>query len=161
MAKKMNKPDPSSASDSGGFDLTSMIDVTFLLLIFFMVCTEMSDSAKSKMEVARVDNGEPDDTPQPGRLLINVLQDGRVQVMLRDYTEPELNELLKKHYNMSVGRIGDISEKPIMIRSDRRAKYKDVQKVMQMCMSNRLGKISFTALAGASAKEAAAGGGQN
>ncbi len=146
MGKKMNRPDPSSVSDAGGFDMTSMIDVTFLLLIFFMTCTEMSDSSKSKMQVTRVDNGEPDDVPQPGRLLINVMEDGKVQINAYDYTEKALNDVLKSHYQMSVINPGEASDKPIMIRADRRTKYKDVQHIMQLCMNNKLWKISFAAL---------------
>lgn len=146
MAKKMNKPDPSSVSDAGGFDMTSMIDVTFLLLIFFMTCTEMADSSKSKMQVTRVDNGEPDDVVQPGRLLINILEDGKIQISAIDYTDKELEQVLKNHYQMSVINPGEASDKPVMLRADRRTKYKDVQRIMQMCMANKLWKISFAAL---------------
>lgn len=143
--KQMNKPDPSAASDGGGFDMTSMIDVTFLLLIFFMTCTEMADSSKSKMEVTRVENGQPDDVPEPDRLLINILKDGKVQINAVDYSEKALNDILHAHYVMSKGAAGE-TEKPIMIRADRRTKYKDVQVVMKMCMDQKLWKISFAAL---------------
>lgn len=146
MGKKISRPDPGEASEAGGFDMTPMIDVTFLLIIFFMCVTEMKDSARSKLILPRTVNGEPDVEPVPGRLLINVLRDGKIEINARPYSEAELNVTLKAHYAMSVSNPGDTSEKPILLRADMSTKYEDVQKVMQMCMDNRLYKISFAAL---------------
>ena len=126
--------------------MTPMIDVTFLLIIFFMCVTEMKDSERSKLVLPRTVNGEPDVVPVPGRLLINVLSDGKIQINARPYTEAELNVTLKAHYTMSVANPGETSEKPILVRADRSTKYEDVQNVMQKCMDNRLYKISFAAL---------------
>ena len=144
---KKKKLDPEMLSEGGHFNITSMIDVSFLILIFFMVSTQMSDVSKSKkLEPVRVENGEPDDKPQPGRLMINVMDDGKMQINAKEYSDKEMFSMLKAHYQMSVSNPGESSNIPIMIRSDKRTKYKDVQKVMQMCMDNHMWKITFAAL---------------
>ena len=154
MAK--GRPDPSSLAEEGSFEMTSMIDVTFLLIIFFMCCTEISDASKSKIQLPRVHNGEEDINPTPGRLLINVLatdpdrgtNDGQIQIFKQDRSDAEVMEMIKSQVAMGkINKETGNSEKPVLIRADKRTKYKSVQKVMKMCLANKLFKISFTALA--------------
>lgn len=159
MAK--GRPNPADAAGEANFEMTSMIDVTFLLLIFFMCVTEMSDASKSKIKLPRVNNGEEDINPPPGRMLINVLaegidekgqpiKEGQIQILRKDVTENEFKELLKQQVALAktvkVGE-GTASEKPVLIRSDKRTKYKSVRRVMEMCVEKGMYKISFTALA--------------
>ena len=154
MAK--GRPNPSELAEGGEFELTSMIDVTFLLLIFFMCVTEMSDAAKSKIKLPRVENGEEDKNPTPGRLLLNILaedpqasppsKDGQVQVLRKDVTDKEAFDLIKQQ--VALGGMKDgVSTKPVLIRADKRTSYRNVRKVMKMCVENKMVKISFTALA--------------
>ncbi len=146
MANKKGRPDPSEASQSSSFDLTPMIDVTFLLIVFFMCVTEIADSSKANLKLPRAQNGLLDDKPVPGRLLINILKDGKIEINARSYTDAELSNTLAEQYAMSKRKNDVMSDKPILIRADTGTKYEDVQKVMQECTNHNLYRISFAAL---------------
>ncbi|MBP5232837.1 MAG: biopolymer transporter ExbD [Planctomycetes bacterium] len=155
MAK--GRPDPGALAEGGEFELTSMIDVTFLLLIFFMCVTEMTDASKSKIKLPRVENGEEDKNPVPGRLLLNILaedpkaqppsKDGQIQILRKDVTDKEANELIKEQVKLGGMDKNGMANKPVLIRADKRTSYRNVRKVMKMCVEHKMVKISFTALA--------------
>ena len=155
MAK--GRPDPGALAEGGEFELTSMIDVTFLLLIFFMCVTEMTDASKSKIKLPRVENGEEDKNPVSGRLLLNILaedpkaqppsKDGQIQILRKDVTDKEANELIKEQVKLGGMDKNGMANKPVLIRADKRTSYRNVRKVMKMCVEHKMVKISFTALA--------------
>lgn len=144
MAKK-GRPDPRDAAASGGFDMTPMIDVTFLLIIFFMCVTEMADASKAKMILPRAMNGIEDIFPPPGRLLINITKNGDVWINSVLYNDDKLKATLKAQATLNKKEGSAFSDQSVLIRADEDAKYEDVQKVMIMCVGQGMWKISFTA----------------
>ena len=59
-------------------NLTPMIDIVFLLIIFFMVSTKVSEmERKIALDVPRISNTEAL-TPAPRKRVVNILQDGRI-----------------------------------------------------------------------------------
>lgn len=143
MAKKP-KPSPSEASEGGGFDMTPMIDVTFLLIIFFMCVTEMQDASKSQLQLPRSKNGERDDQPAPGRIVINVLKTGTIEINRRPFDLDTLKGMLKEHYTLSMREGEEHSDKAVLIRGDKDAEWGMIQRVMAACMEARLWKIAFS-----------------
>lgn len=142
MAKQKKAVDPSELADAGGFDMTPMIDVTFLLIIFFMCVTELADASKANLKLPTADKAE-EDKPIPGRMVINVLKDGVVQVMGQEYADPELHKLLELERQISMGPNDDFPNRAVLIRADRETAYGDVQHVMGMCMQHKLWRIAF------------------
>ncbi|MBN2714145.1 MAG: biopolymer transporter ExbD [Planctomycetes bacterium] len=143
MAKKRVRPDPADCSAGAGFDMTPMIDVTFLLIIFFMCVTERADSSKAKLKLPVADKAEKD-TPIPGRLLINVLKKGEVEIMGQRRSDAELEDVLELERQASVSDTGDeFPDRAILIRADEQTKYGDVQRVMGLCMKHKLWRIAF------------------
>ena len=141
MAKK-GRADPAAASEGGGFDMTPMIDVTFLLIIFFMCVTELADSSKAKLELPLADRAELD-VPIPGRLIINVVKNGEIHVMGQVYSDPELEQLLAIERQASMGSGDEFPTRAILVRADKHTKYRDVQHVMALCMKHKLWRIAF------------------
>lgn len=59
-------------------NLTSMIDVVFLLVIFFMLATRFgATESRVDVQVPQVSNAAAPST-QPAKLVVNVLADGRI-----------------------------------------------------------------------------------
>lgn len=141
---KKPKPSPSEACEGGGFDMTPMIDVTFLLIIFFMCVTEMQDAAKSNLKLPRSQHGEKDDQPVPGRIVLNVLEDGTVEINRRAYPLEVLKDMLKEHYTLSMRAGQEHSEAAVLIRGDKNAEWGMIQRVMAACMEAKLWKIAFS-----------------
>lgn len=141
--KKKAPPDPKMG-------MTSMIDIVFLLIFFFMVVTDMSNMEIESVELPFALKAA-DDTDKEDRVIINITDKGKIRHMRRDKTEAELGKLLKDAADRS-GR--DPEDKlpriSCKIRADSNAEYKFVQQVMVQCMRAYIWKLSFGARPAAS-----------
>jgi biopolymer transport protein ExbD len=114
------------AGDDVSFQLAPMIDMTFLLLIFFMVTTKITKEQK-KLDIAlpvAAAAQTPDDFS--GREIINLDEQGRVYVGDRMLSEKELKAYMKQ-------RLIDFPPLRIYIRADARTQAKEIKKMMKMC----------------------------
>ena len=105
-------------------DMSPMIDMVFLLLIFFIVASQIIDE-KPQVEIPDAVYAKvPDDTT--GRLMITVRADERYFIGQVEVSFDEMKEKLaleiKKDPNMRV-----------LIRIDAQTKYKVNEKVMTAC----------------------------
>ena len=110
--------------DDIALDMSPMIDMVFLLLIFFIVASQIIDE-KPQVEIPDAVYAKvPDDTT--GRLMITVRADERYFIGQEEVSFDEMKEKLaleiKKDPNMRV-----------LIRSDAQTKYKVNEKVMTAC----------------------------
>lgn len=142
MAKEKKKQDPGAMSEGGGFDMTPMIDVTFLLIIFFMIVTDISNR-KPLVELPIAQKAEKDMNEDRGRLVINILEDGTIETQDGPQTPERLARLLAAEAAVTKGADG-FPTRVIMIRADKRAKYKAVQGIMAACMKVKLWRIAFS-----------------
>jgi len=136
--KKRPPPDPKMG-------MTSMIDIVFLLIFFFMVVTDMSNMEIESVALPFALKAA-EDTDKEDRIIINVTDKGKIRHMRRNKTEAELGALLKK----AADRAGRDQEDnlPIIsckIRADSSAEYKFIQQVMVQCMRAYIWKLSFGA----------------
>jgi biopolymer transport protein ExbD len=100
-----------------------MADIMLVLLIIFMVVTPML-SRGHDVNLARVDN--PADLPAADRddaIIVAVARDGRIFVGNTETPEDQLTAIIRD-------RVSDRTDKNIFIKSDGRAKYGDVTKVV-------------------------------
>jgi biopolymer transport protein ExbD len=100
-----------------------MADIMLVLLIIFMVVTPML-SRGHDVNLARVDN--PADLPAADRddaIIVAVARDGKIFVGNTETPEDQLTAIIRE-------RVSDRTDKSIFIKSDGRAKYGDVTKVV-------------------------------
>jgi biopolymer transport protein ExbD/biopolymer transport protein TolR len=100
-----------------------MADIMLVLLIIFMVVTPML-SRGHDVNLARVDN--PADMPNADRddaIIVAVARDGKIFVGTTETPEDQLTAVVRE-------RVNDRTDKSIFIKSDGRAKYGDVTKVV-------------------------------
>ncbi len=113
-------------SDDVSFQLAPMIDMTFLLLIFFMVTTKITQE-KKKLDInlpiasAAV---SPDDLS--GRDIINLDENGVVYVGDRVVEMSELRAYLRQ-------RLIDFPPLRIYVRADSRTPAKEIKAIMRAC----------------------------
>ncbi len=112
--------------DEVGFQLAPMIDMTFLLLIFFMVTTKIT-SDQLKMEI-RLPLAASARTPEDlsGRDIVNVDAEGQIFAGDRPVTLPEL----KAHL---VRRLTDVPPLRIYVRADSKTDVKVIKQIMSAC----------------------------
>jgi biopolymer transport protein ExbD len=124
-------------------NLTSMIDVVFLLLIFFMVGTRFSDSETSMaVELARASSASQARPPQSKT--VNVYRDGAIELDNRRMSLVDLTRTLN-------GAVRTSSQVVVYIRADGMLPHHKVVEVMD-AVENAGARIAMTNTAGGSAK---------
>ncbi len=102
--------------------LTPLIDVVFLLLIFFLVATRFEEEERSmEIELAQSSQSMPL-TAQPKTIFINVGRNGEYTLSNQSYTVETLTEYLKSHNNQ-----------PVVVRPDKEVQHQYVTKVHEIC----------------------------
>lgn len=139
--KKWKKKKPPDCK----LQMTSMIDIVFLLIFFFMVVTDLSNMEIESVALPFALKAQ-EDKDKEDRVIINITDKGEIRHMRRKQTEAELFALLKEAADRS-GR--DPEDKlptiAVKIRGDSNAEYKYIQQVMVQCMRAYIWKLSFGA----------------
>ena len=122
--------------------MTPMIDVVFLLLIFF-ICTTQFPEFEGKFEVRLPDPGQvrkaaaAEDIPE--EVVIRITDKGQFLVNEAERTEQELAGLLKLLADMNAKQAVIIDGDPVSI-------HKYVVRVLNACYRAGISNISFAAL---------------
>ncbi|MFW5857837.1 MAG: ExbD/TolR family protein, partial [Planctomycetota bacterium] len=119
-----------------------MIDVTFLLIIFFLIVTELSDAAKEKLELPRAERAVPDQH-EHGRLVINITKDGDFFIQRTKHNKQEIMRQLELEKAMSWDREQQLPTRAILVRVDEKTPWYHVYELMKLCMEKKLWKIAF------------------
>ena len=141
MKRRMKELDP--AVQGLKVNMTPMIDCTFLLLVFFMIVSEMSSLNLEAISLPYADQANRDTIPEGPMLTVNIKKDGarsgHVRIMGRPYDKDKLAELIRKEAIRS-GRDIDpqhpqlrAHKLQVLVRCDRGAKYEMVQWVFDAC----------------------------
>ena len=121
-----------------GLDLTPLIDVVFLLLVFFLAATTFADDeVQMELELPQAQNGNED--RQPDRpLVIAVAQDGTLQVDGRQVSIEGLRQKLRA----AAARDKDTE---VVIRGDTRVHFGAVAQAFDACLGASLTKVAIAA----------------
>ena len=136
-------------------NLIPMIDIMFLLLLFFMLSADMSQRVTEDMKLPVADKVQEDPKKKEGyeTTTINLIsEDDKWFVKIAGHGYPDwavlkasLAELARAEPDPA-NKPGDIfSSRAIMLRADAEAPYKEVQRVIQMCGQVGLYKIEVVA----------------
>ena len=138
---KLAKNDPRTEME---VDMTPMIDVVFLLIIFFMIITDMTQKELEDLELPKAENAVADKpNPDEFRPIINIKIDGTIWVKRQLYYDPEnddqyvklrqwLSDVAKRMKTDKWQGI-DLPDEPLLIRADMNTPFKYIQKVMEQC----------------------------
>ena len=84
---------PHDDSEGEGPNLTPIIDVVFLLLIFFLVATEYHD-AERELDITLPKLAQAQPLSMTPELIVNISSDGQYRVAAKQFTESELAALI-------------------------------------------------------------------
>ena len=115
-----------SESKAPQLALTSMLDVIFLLLCFFVTVSVFS---QWESEIAiKLPKAASADEPErlPGEIIVNILKDGAVKVNGMAITAEELGRRLGKVVQFYPGQA-------VIIRADEEVRYEKLIKVIDTC----------------------------
>ena len=109
-------------------NLSGMIDVLFILIIFFLVTTTFKEEEVDQTVKLPVDARNQSLTQTAGSVIkINVRQDGSYVLMGKQVTEEEIGTWMKE----------EIKKKPelsVVIRCDKEAKHLYLANIMSICL---------------------------
>ena len=113
-------------SKAPGLALTSMLDVIFLLLCFFVTVSVFSqwESEISINLPSATTAAEPDRLP--GEIIVNLSKDGRISVNGGELTHAALGERLARVAKFYPGQ-------PVIIRADKDTAYEKVVSLIDVC----------------------------
>jgi biopolymer transport protein ExbD len=133
MAVKIDK-----GTALSNLSLTPLIDIVFLLLIFFLVATRFSEEER-EMNVQLPDASEAKPlTSKPRELFINIDEKGRYYVTGKIVTLPQLDPILQAAWINNPGRAS------VVIRADKRVTWQYVVGAMNACNKAKIRDYRIT-----------------
>ena len=142
-----------AAQDECRLEMTSMIDVVFLLIIFLMVITDLTQQDLEDLQLPTAENAQPDKPdPEDFRPVVNIKQDGSIWVKRKKIYSPEPGKADNyeevREYLAQVAQRMDhetfdgtpakrgpntIPGEALLVRADEFSPFKHTQKVMEQC----------------------------
>ncbi len=125
--------------DDPGIPLAPMIDIVFLLLIFFITTSVFARLENEiSITVPAAESAEPSKR-QLGELIINVREDGSIIVNQRQISPGDLKLLLTKVAET-------FPDQSVIIRGDRLTDLEDAILILDTCAQAGVWNVSFAAL---------------
>lgn len=116
--------------------LAPMIDIVFLLLIFFIVTWQFSRS-ETELDVSVPTAEQGDELTRPmGEIIINILKDDTIKV------EGVAVDLLQLHDKLKA-IAAQFQNQPVRIRGDGEVTYQRIVQVIDTCQKAGIWNISF------------------
>ena len=113
---------------SGGLELTPMIDVVFLLMIFFLVASKLDESDRFIDVVLPTASAAKPLTSRPREFLINIDREGRYFMGARPIELAALQGLLKQ------AAVDNPKRQTVIVRADENVQHKFVVAAMNACV---------------------------
>ncbi|MFM9059200.1 MAG: ExbD/TolR family protein [Planctomycetaceae bacterium] len=113
----------------GGLELTPMIDIVFLLMIFFLVASKLDEADRSIDVVLPQASAAKPLTARPREFVINIDRDGNYFAGARPVALDELGRLLRQ-------AVADEPERQtVIVRADENVAHKFVVNAMDACVA--------------------------
>ena len=125
-------------SEEPVLNLTPMIDVVFLLIIFFMVGARFTQEAQEQQFQVQLPTAAPVETLgcQPDPLVITVTAAGQASIAGRPYSTAELQQFLVRARE-------SYADQAVIIRGDAAGSYQSVVDVMSLCHAAQIRRFSL------------------
>lgn len=121
---------------AGTLSLTPLIDVVFLLLIFFLVTSEFEDEERRLDIVLPSATSAVPMTSKPREIVVDLDRDGKIYLRGEVTSLENFEELLKKAV------ASNPTNQTVVIRADQATSFQPVVNVMDVC--NRTGVSDYS-----------------
>ena len=110
-------------------EITSMIDVVFLLIIFFMTTARFAEDTRADLELPK-EQGEQKEAAEEAGLIVNLTAEGAIIVSQRTLALGQLEDLVREEVARQRGR--DPEQLRLMLRVDERCDSTRLNDVVDM-----------------------------
>ena len=122
-----------------GFPLTSLIDLLFILLIFFMTASMYAQFEAELNVQVPVSTESVEAAREPTEIIVNVTKDGKFVVNQIERSVAELNDILKTIADVYKGS-------HIILRGDKETAWRNMVKVLDACKGADIWNVSFSVI---------------
>jgi len=127
-------------NDELDLNLTPLIDVVFLLLIFFMVSTTFEKTARLKVDLPQA-SAEAEQQPAE-KIILGIDVEGRYYINDRQLVNTQLKTL-----KLALSKVaGDNREMPVVLRADAKTPHQAVVTAMDAASQVGLTRLSISTL---------------
>ena len=124
-------------SEEPRIDITPLIDVVFLLLIFFMVTTTFQQETRLKVDLPEAVSGAP--SVRQERIVLEVSAEGRYQL------QGEAVVSSREALRAALAALGPAGERPLVLQADGKAPHDAVVRAMDAARLSGFDKLSIAA----------------
>lgn len=122
-------------------NMTPLIDIVFLLIIFFLVSNTMNrQETAMELDLPRAATGREPLASETRRVLLNIPVEGTVLAGTAPITMAELQNLLERQAG------ADAEKLEVHIRTDRKVPYRAVEPVLLTCAESGVWRVSFSVI---------------
>jgi biopolymer transport protein ExbD len=126
------------------FNMTPMIDVTFLLIIFFLVSSHLAhQETQLELPLPHAASGDKTDEEHARRVTVNVLGDGQLLLAGQPVDVDELGRRIGFESRQAAEPGHELE---VRIRCDRRAPYRAVEPILLACARSGVWNVTFAVL---------------
>ncbi len=138
MRIRDNSPPPAS------FQLAPMIDIVFLLLIFFLVTYQITEQEKDlKVTVPTTSEGSQK-ARVANKIVINLSVDGEITISGEVYTKDQLRQKLERIVKAAeLANEGGADQQPVRIRADRDGRNQQLLELVDEIQKAGIWNIDF------------------
>ncbi len=128
--RKQSVPEPA------GFQIAPMVDIVFLLLIFFLVTWNFARyETELDVKVPTAKEGK-ESRRAAGEVIINVRTDGTIVMNRRPLTAQELDSTLRKISEL-------YPDQAVILRGDEDTDYRHIVNVLDICRAANIWNVAF------------------
>ena len=124
-------------SEEPRIDITPLIDVVFLLLIFFMVTTTFQQETRLKVDLPEAVSGAP--SVRQERIVLEVSAEGGYQL------QGEAVASSREALRAALAALGPAGERPLVLQADGKAPHDAVVRAMDAARLSGFDKLSIAA----------------
>ncbi len=137
----MRLPTQSNLRTPLRFNITPLIDVVFLLIIFFLVASHFVRSEQAAtVDLPEASAGQPDSEIAAHRLTVTVLADGRYSIAAE--AQDEASVLRRIEELARAGSAAGVSPE-VRIRADEASRYGATRRIVEHCAAHGITGIRF------------------
>ncbi|MBR4833488.1 MAG: biopolymer transporter ExbD [Thermoguttaceae bacterium] len=120
------------------FNLTPLIDVTFLLIVFFVMSSQMiNEETAMEMTLPRETSGEIAEKDDAGKLIVNVPDAESIFLGAKRVSFSELRERFLREKSRATGPLA------VRIRTNRDVPYGAIEPILVLCAQTGIYDASF------------------
>jgi biopolymer transport protein ExbD len=117
-------------------NLTPMIDIVLLLVIFFMVGTQFTNAERQyEIDLPSVSVAQPL-TALPDEIVVNVTREGELFVQSETVTINRLKELLQEAHDQ-------YADQAVIVRGDGAVSYQSIMDVLSVCQQVQITNVQL------------------